>query len=180
MHDENIDELFKGGKTLEQEVLSLLPPFSKNSQLGSQCDMWKHKYTVDNDVHDCFNTWTFRRRLQVRCSFSICSLLSNREVFTLSLLDCTDIICIGGKMWIPIKPLPLFILLLFHKIHGTQTKIQNGLNSINECHSYLIKKLFHIRLHPWNVTFHPVFEKKLLWFFYTTHSKQMNFQTIKQ
>ena len=43
------------------------------------------------------NTWTLRRRLQVRCSFSICSLLSNREVLTLSLLDCTDIICIGEK-----------------------------------------------------------------------------------
>jgi hypothetical protein len=39
------------------------------------------------------NTWIFRRRLCVRCNFSICSLFSKREVFTPSLLDCTDVIC---------------------------------------------------------------------------------------
>lgn len=81
----------------------------KQSQLTSLSDdIWNMNISVmqSRSKEICTlglisNTWTLRRRLQVRCTFSICSLLSNREVLTLSLLDCTDMICIGGKCGLP-------------------------------------------------------------------------------
>lgn len=80
----------------------------KRSQLISLIDIWNMNISVMQSQNKelgtlalVSNTWTLRRRLQVRCTFSICSLLSNREVLTLSLLDCTDMICVGEKCEVP-------------------------------------------------------------------------------
>jgi len=88
------------------KIMSVIFHFhKKRSQLTSLTDIWNMNISVIQSHQNkelgtlalISNTWTLRRRLQVRCTFSICSLLSNRELLTLSLLDCTDMICIGEK-----------------------------------------------------------------------------------
>lgn len=91
---------------------TLIPPIGSSLRfnhiiLQKFACLWDYKLLVldNNDWHSSINhsskinnesrgvyTWTFRSRLRVRCNFSMFSLLSKRDVFTVSLFDCTDVI----------------------------------------------------------------------------------------